>query len=64
MDQEEIIDEKEEEKRVEDERKKIKESGLEGASLSAFGNITSLNQKEHHKKKEEEQKSKKFVGFG
>jgi len=53
----------EENKRIEDERKKIKELGLEDASIDAFGNITSDDQKDEHKKREDEQKSKKFVGF-
>ena len=56
-------EEVEELKRVEEERKKIKESGLEDASINAFGNITSDDQKDRHKKREDEQKSKKFVGF-
>ncbi len=50
-------------KRVEEERKKLKESGLEDASINAFENITSNDQKDKHKKIEEEQKSKKFIGF-
>ncbi|NHI93280.1 MAG: hypothetical protein EAX96_12350 [Candidatus Lokiarchaeota archaeon] len=64
MDQDEIFDDEDEEKRVEEERKKLKELGLEGASINAFENITSSDQKNLHKKREEEQKSKKFIGFG
>ncbi|MHA1785986.1 MAG: hypothetical protein ACTSVY_06220 [Candidatus Helarchaeota archaeon] len=53
-----------EKERVEEERKKIKELGLENASISAFENITKNNEKSKHKKREEEIKSKKFIGFG
>lgn len=64
MEEEETFNNDDEEKRVELERKKIRKLGLESASESAFGNITSEDQKEHHKKMEEKQKTKKFIGFG